>query len=296
MASSDFRITQRTLGTEVMANLQRSLGKLQQIQEQMSSGKVLNRPSDSPTAAVSSLAFRSQLKRSQQYQRNIQDGIGWLGMADNTLQSMVSSLQRVRTLAVNGTDGAMSSQDRGALAEEVDQLRAGLLTLANSSYQNRPLFGGNTTSTTAYDQNGVYQGDAGGVTRSIAPGVSLDVNVTGGATFGSGTTGLFGTLAQLSDDLRTNPGNLGNDLNAIDGHLTNVLGTLGDVGARYRRLETTNDALSTNVVGLQQSLSEVEDVDLPQVITQLQTQQMAYQAALAATSRVIQPSLVDFLK
>ncbi len=296
MAVSDFRITQRTLSSEVMSNLQRSLGKLQQIQEQMSSGKVLNRPSDSPTAAVSSLAFRSQLTRSQQYQRNISDGIGWLGIADSTLQSVVSSMQRVRQLAVNGTDGAMSSQDRSALAEEVDQLRAGLVTLANTTYQNRPLFGGNTTSATAYDANGVYQGDAGGVTRTIAPGVQLDVNVTGGAVFGSGASGLFGTLQQLSDDLRTNPANLQGDLTAIDGHMTTILSALGDVGARYRRLETTKNSLDTNVTGLQQSLSEVEDVDLPQVIMQLQTQQVAYQAALAATSKVIQPSLVDFLK
>ncbi|HZR14037.1 MAG TPA: flagellar hook-associated protein FlgL [Acidimicrobiia bacterium] len=296
MAVSDFRITQRTLSSEVMSNLQRSLGKLQQIQEQMSSGKVLNRPSDSPTAAVSSLAFRSQLTRSQQYQRNISDGIGWLGIADSTLQSVVSSMQRVRQLAVNGTDGAMSSQDRSALAEEVDQLRAGLVTLANTTYQNRPLFGGNTTSATAYDANGVYQGDSGGVTRTIAPGVQLDVNVTGGAVFGSGASGLFGTLQQLSDDLRTNPANLQGDLTAIDGHMTTILSALGDVGARYRRLETTKNSLDTNVTGLQQSLSEVEDVDLPQVIMQLQTQQVAYQAALAATSKVIQPSLVDFLK
>lgn len=296
MPSSDFRITQSTLGSEVMANLQRSLGKLQQIQEQMSSGKVLNRPSDSPTAAVSSLAFRSQLTRAQQYQRNLADGIGWLGIADNTLQSMVSSMQRVRQLAVNGTNGAMSAQDRGALADEVDQLRAGLLNLANTTYQNRPIFGGNTTNATAYDQNGVYQGDAGGVTRTIATGVQLAVNVTGGATFGSGASGLFGTLQQLSDDLRTNPSNLGNDLTTIDGHMTNVLSALGDVGARYRRLDTTKNVLDTNVVSLQQSLSEVEDVDLPQVIMQLQTQQVAYQAALAATSKVIQPSLVDFLK
>lgn len=296
MAVSDFRITQRTLSSEVMSNLQRSLGKLQQIQEQMSSGKVLNRPSDSPTAAVSSLAFRSQLTRSQQYQRNISDGIGWLGIADSTLQSVVSSMQRVRQLAVNGTDGAMSSQDRSALAEEVDQLRAGLVTLANTTYQNRPLFGGNTTSATAYDANGVYQGDSVGVTRTIAPGVQLDVNVTGGAVFGSGASGLFGTLQQLSDDLRTNPANLQGDLTAIDGHMTTILSALGDVGARYRRLETTKNSLDTNVTGLQQSLSEVEDVDLPQVIMQLQTQQVAYQAALAATSKVIQPSLVDFLK
>jgi flagellar hook-associated protein 3 FlgL len=75
-----------------------------------------------------------------------------------------------------------------------------------------------------------------------------------------------------------------------------VLGKLGDVGARERRLSTAKDNLSSDVINLQQSLSDVEDVDLPQTITQLQTQQMAYQAALAATSRIIQPSLVDFLK
>jgi flagellar hook-associated protein 3 FlgL len=296
MPSSDFRITQRTLGTEVQANLQRGLSKLQQIEEQMSSGKVLNRPSDSPTAAVSSLSYRSQLKRAQQYQRNLDDGTAWLGMADNTLQSMVTQLQRVRQLAVSGTNGAMGAQDRAAIADEVDQLRESLLALANTTYQGRTLFGGNSTSATAYDSTGVFQGDNGAVTRSIGPGVTLDVNVNGGATFGSGPTGLFGTLQQLSDDLRTNPSNLQNDLTAIDGHLNTTLSTLGDVGARYRRLQTTKDTLDTNVVGLQQSLSDVEDVDLPKVITDLQTQQMAYQAALAATSRVIQPSLVDFLK
>jgi flagellar hook-associated protein 3 FlgL len=296
MPSSDFRITQRTLGTEVQANLQRSLSKLQQISEQMSSGKVLNRPSDSPTAAVSSLAYRSQLKRSEQYQRNLGDGTAWLGMADNTLQSMVTQLQRVRQLAVSGSNGAMGSQDRAAIAEEVDQLRQSLLGLANTTYQGRSLFGGNSTSTTAYDASGVFQGDNGAVTRAIAPGVTLDVNVNGAATFGSGASGLFGTLAQLTDDLRTNPANLQNDLTAIDGHLDNTLSTLGNVGARYRRLQTTKDTLDTDVVGLQQRLSDVEDVDLPKVITELQTQQMAYQAALAATSRIIQPSLVDFLK
>lgn len=290
------RVTQGMMSSHSLAAMQTSLSRLARLQEQLSTGRVLNRPSDSPTAAVSSLAYRSQLKRSQQYQRNLDDGGAWLGMADNTLQSMVSQLQRVRQLAVSGSNGAMGAQDRGAIADEVDQLRQSLLGLANTTYQGRTLFGGNTTNATAYDSNGVFQGDTGAVTRSIAPGVTLDVNVNGAATFGSGATGLFGTLQQLSDDLRTNPANLQNDLTAIDGHLNTTLSTLGDVGARSRRLQTTKDTLDTNVVGLQQSLSDVEDVDLPKVITDLQTQQMAYQAALAATSRVIQPSLVDFLK
>jgi flagellar hook-associated protein 3 FlgL len=296
MPSSDFRITQRTLGAQVLSNLQTSLGKLQQIENQLSSGKVLSKPSDSPTAAVASLQYRAQLGTAQQYQRNIDDGTSWLGMADSTLQSAVTQLQRVRTLAVNGSDGAMGASDRGALADEVDQLRSSLLALSNTTFQNRPLFGGNTSAKTAYDTNGNYTGDNGTVSREIATGVYVDVNVNGAATFGSGPTGLFGTLSQLSDDLRTNPSNLGNDLNAIDGHLNTVLGKLGDVGARERRLTTAKDNLSSDVINLQQSLSDVEDVDLPQTITQLQTQQMAYQAALAATSRIIQPSLVDFLK
>ena len=50
------------------------------------------------------------------------------------------------------------------------------------------------------------------------------------------------------------------------------------------------------VIGLRNSLAEVESVDLPKTIVELQMQETAYQAALGATQRVVQPSLVDFLR
>ncbi len=78
--------------------------------------------------------------------------------------------------------------------------------------------------------------------------------------------------------------------------MRNVSDALGEIGARYNRVETMKNRANHQIVTLRSSLSEVEDIDLPATIMDLQLQETAYKAALSATARVIQPSLVDFLR
>ena len=88
----------------------------------------------------------------------------------------------------------------------------------------------------------------------------------------------------------------GPDLVALDAALSQVLTALGDVGARAARLETTRANVEAERLDLTARISENEDVDLPETIMRLQSQQVAYQAALGAASKVLQVSLVDFLR
>ena len=171
------------------------------------------------------------------------------------------------------------------------------MDVVNTKYLDRPIFAGNVATTQAYDQNGAFLGDTNAVTRNVGPGVTVQVNVTGPQAFGPPGADLFATLTNLANDLRTNPSAVNTtDLAAIDVAASRVRNALGEVGARSAQLASTKARSDDLLLNLRDSLSKIEDIDLPKAATDLQIQQVSYQAALAATARVIQPSLVDFLR
>ena len=83
--SSALRVTQRTVTNTLLSGLQANMARMQQLQEQLSSGRQLNRPSDSPVKTVEAMQFRATLRRTEQYVRNADDGLALLGAADTAL-------------------------------------------------------------------------------------------------------------------------------------------------------------------------------------------------------------------
>jgi flagellar hook-associated protein 3 FlgL len=295
--SSAFRITQRSIGTSSLAGLQASLARLQATQAKLSSGKTISRPSDSPTGTMSALKLRTDIDRYDQLDRNASDGLARLGTTDNALTDGLSTLREARNLVVQGTNASMSSTDRQALATQIDGLRQSLLAVANTKYLQQPLFAGTAGTTDAYDPNGVYQGNASTASRTIAPGVKVAVNVPGEEAFGPAGDDVFKLLGDIANDLRSNPANLSTtDLTKLDAGYVRMQNALSGVGSRYHQIEIMQARNQANQLDTKNQLSEVEDVDLPAATVDLQMQEVAYQAALGATARAIQPSLVDFLR
>lgn len=292
------RITQRTLNSAVLNNLQGNLARMQKLQEQMSSGRAIRRPSDSPADTVSALRYRADIRRSEQIQRNATDGLGWLGTADTSLTQMYDVIRRVRSLALQGVNAATSANDREALAAEVETLREHALTLANTTYLDRPVFAGAAATSLAFDPTtGAYQGDGAAVNRTIAPGASVQVNLDGRDIFGPDGANLFDVISSVADDLRNNVTDLApTDVAALDTASVRLGDALATVGARYAQVETMRNRTDANLVEQANGLAEVESIDLPKTIVDLQLQEVAYKAALAAGARVLQPSLVDFLR
>src|SRR5690242_7059642 len=169
------RVTQSTISAGTIASLQDAIGRVQDLQDKLSSGKQINRPSDDPGGTAQALNYRAQIKRTTQYGTNSHNGLDWLGTADTTMTNMHSQIQRARSLTLQAANASMSSDERTAIAQEIDTIRQAMIGMANTTYMDRPIFAGNmsnpTGNTVAYDDNGNYQGDSGQVMRNVGPGV-----------------------------------------------------------------------------------------------------------------------------
>jgi flagellar hook-associated protein 3 FlgL len=294
------RITPKTAQRLATTALDANLNRMSKLQEQLASGKLLNRASDSPTGVISAMQYRSEVRRNEQFERNANDGLNWLGMADETLTGMLDQAGRVRELMVRGMNASMGPTERANIAAEVETIADTLVGFANTKYLDRPIFGGNSDVDFAYAPDGTFAGSGGdAIERRVGPDMKVRVNVTGPEVFGPDGTGTQGNLFQLvrkiADDLR-NGGGLDADLGALDDRVVNLQSELGTVGARYHQVDGMRDRAEQAQITVKNGLAEVESTDLPKTIVDLQLQEIAYQSALSATARVIQPSLLDFLR
>ena len=292
------RVTEGSIHTRVLNNLQRNIARGEKIQQQLSSGKQINRPSDSPTGTVTSMQLRGESRANQQYARNADDGLGWLSTLQDTLSSTSTLVNRARDLTVQGlSTGTNDASSNEALATEIDQIRSSLIGYANTKYLDRPVFGGTTAGDVAYDATGAYLGDNGQTTRTVGGGTKVRVDANGPEAFGTGPTQLFAVLGDIADSIRSGDSSaLTDNLKKLDSASDLMKSTLSEVGARYNRVEQMKQSAQDRLLSVTSQLSDVEDVDLPKTIMEMQLQQTSYQAALAASAKVIQPSLIDFLR
>ena len=296
MPSSDFRVPNQMLINNSLSALQQSFLKLTDLQDQASSLKRLRKPSDGPADVVSAMQLHAGIDRNDQYTRNLSDAQGWLGNADNALTTTVTQLQRVNDLVVQASNVSTDANARQGIAAEIDSIRKTLIGVANTQYAGRPIFAGTASGGAAYDSSGQYGGVSSAVERNIAPGQRVQVNVNGDTVFGPPGNDLFTTLSQISQAVANNPGQLNTLQATLSTQTTQVQSQLAQVGSRFLRVQTMQSQNTSNGLTMKQNLSSIEDADVAQVMVQLQAQQVAYQAALSATARAIQPSLTDFLK
>ncbi|GIG22606.1 flagellar hook-associated protein FlgL [Cellulomonas chitinilytica] len=299
------RITHQTIQRQTLANLQGNLTRMASMQAQMSSGKKINVPSDDPAGASDMLRLRGDQKALTQYSRNASDGDSWLTTVDSALTSSLSALRRARDLTVQGGDGALGSASRDALASELDGVRDIIMDQANSSYVGRSVFSGTSDAGKAFDVT--Y--DAAGaptyawtgtptsapVERQIGQSMKVRVDVDGSKVFGDGATSVFALLDKVSDALRT-----GADptqyLDDIDDRMESMLTEVSAVGARQNQIAAAKTTITGQQLTTKTQLSGIEDIDLAETILNLQMQEVAYQGALGAAAKVLQPSLMDFLR
>jgi flagellar hook-associated protein 3 FlgL len=241
---------------------------------------------------------RAEQAATAQQARNITDAKSWLEQTDSALQEMLDTARRVRDLTVQGSStGAQSDVSAQAIATEVKSLREGLLSLANRTIGGRPLFGGVTPGTKAYDAAGAYVGQAGPpVTRRVSDTEVVRVDTTGPEAFGPAGADLFAIVDKIATDVVSNPTNLAGHLTDLDSVMKGMLTAVADVGSRAARVEREEQVNADRSLTLSSQLAETENIDLPNTIMRLQMQQVGYEAALSATAKALQPTLLDYLR
>jgi flagellar hook-associated protein 3 FlgL len=299
------RITQRAVTLTSLQGLNTNLAALSKMQQQLTSGKTISQPSDDPTGTNTSMLARQGIAGVTQQARNISDGTTFLDATDSALQDMLKQVQRVRDLTVQALNtGAQDTQSNQAIATEVTGVRESLIGQANQVVQGRPLFGGATSGSKAYDDTGAYVGVGGAngipvkpLTRRVSDVETIRVDITGPEALGNPASGkdLFSVVSHVAAHVG-DPTALTSDLADLDKVIDGMKTALADVGTRQARMETAADVNSTQQLTLQTQLQDTENVDLPKTIMNMQMQQVGYQAALSVTAQSLQKTLVDFLR
>jgi flagellar hook-associated protein 3 FlgL len=302
------RITNLMLSNNMLNNISKNLVRMDKYQNQLATGKKIDKPSDDPVVAARALKLRTDVGEIKQFKENANDASSWLEITDDALAKMDEVMQRTRQLAVQAANGTNTPGETQKIAAEMKELKEQLIQLSNSTYAGRYLFSGFQTDKPLIDTaTGNFNIDVlntENIKYEIGVGDSMDINVLGGDLFnlgGTATTGTKGLMIQnfeslLSDLAAGNSPGISASLAKIDDNMNNLARVRADIGARHNRLTLTSNRLDSDIVNFTKLMSQNEDVDMSETIMNLQNEENVYRASLSGGARVIQPSLVDFIK
>ncbi|MBW2099633.1 MAG: flagellar hook-associated protein FlgL [Deltaproteobacteria bacterium] len=293
-------MTNKLMADNVTSNLFKKTEQLFKSQNMLSSGKRINKPSDDPVGIGQVLDYRNTISSIDQYTRNISHGESQLNLTDSTLGDVENSILRAKDLALSQATATASQESRKITAEEVKTIYDQVLQLANTKLGNNYIFAGHKTDTAPFSRDGnydaTYNGHSGDIKIIIGENLDISINANGDDVFSSGVK-IFDVLMDLKNGLENNDtAAISAQIELFDNALDQVLTARAETGSKLNRLETTKNYWADFKVNVEQMLSDTENADIIKVITDLQSQENAYQASLSSAARIIQPSLMDFLR
>jgi len=296
------RVTQSMLNSQMLRNINTNMNRMQTLQDQLSTGRKINKPSDDPVGISFSMRYRSELNVNEQYESNVSASQSWMDYTDTMLDQAGKVLHRVRELAVSGANGTNSEESLKAMQIEVDQMYGQMVNIGNSQFNGKYVFNGQMTDQKPFPDEADAMNavtDTRDIQFEIGLGVRMAVNKTAEQVFG--VSGMANNAFQVLKDLSTalasgDQSGMQKALGLIDERLDEFLGVRADVGAKSNRIQLAAERLQDIDVNVTSLLSKTEDADIAKVITNIKMDENVYQASLSAGSRLIQPSLVDFLR
>lgn len=295
------RVADTQIYGTLLGNLQRSRLQIMNAQEQISSQKRVQRPSDDPMAFGEIVLDKTALSQSQQWIRNIEFGQARIDAADKAVSQAQELVTRIRELTIQGASDTTSAQGRGAIAQEVRQLHRQLIQVANTEVAGQSIFAGTETDVRPYSittgDTVVYAGNSETQSVAVSENQTVQIPIPGNTVFSGATTNIFNTVRDLLTALEGNDRSgvetqLGN-LDLATAQLSDAEGTIGGLG---NRLQVTKDSLDAATVTISRAISENQDADLATAITQLRLQEVAVQASSEAFTRIFDQTLLNYLK
>lgn len=299
------RVTQGLLTARSLSNLAAQTRRILRLQEQLSTGLRVTRPSDDPIDARRAVNTRALISENEQFLSNISDVSPFLSETTSTLQRVVDLIQRARQLTIQGANGTNAQSQLDSIALEMNELIEAAVDAGNHQTAGRFIFGGTRTLAEVYSVTRVggdiatvtFNGNTEDIAVAVSQRAKVSINESGSRAF-DGAVNLFDTLITIRDDLLAgNQADLQTaQLANLDIALEQVLLSQARIGSVENRLEQVSAGTEDFVIQLRKLLSDKVDVDFAEAIIDFNAQTNAFQAALNATARILQPSLLDFLR
>lgn len=309
------RVTDSLMSQSFLRNLSTNTKNLQKYQEQLSSLKEVNRPSDDPLRVSKILDLNNTIVQNDQYKTTINDAVQWTNVQDSALSSVTKSLQRIKTLIQSSATDTMSHSDRQANKDEIASEIHGVVDALNTNFGGRYVFAGMDTTKAPFkvetDDAGEITGISyhdgkddsdvsGNLSREIAPGVSIELNTDGRVFMNEQGTDSPDNLGSFFKDVMQaldadDTEKLSGLLDRADQAIENVVSSRAKTGAVFNRLEATLERNDSEKLNLKSMLSENQDIDLAEKYMQFTMEKTAYQASLAMGTQILQTNILDYL-
>lgn len=325
------RITNSMMLNSMMRNMGKNLSRMSKTEENLATGKKFLRPSDDPIGVSRSLRLNTEVANMEQFKRNAEDALSWMDTTEMAINNIVDVLQRARELTLSANNGSNSDDERKAIATEITQLKEQLINIGNTNYAGSYIFSGFKTNKPPIGADGKYslQENTTDPSQTLSASEIIEFNVGVGDRMGINFTvqKIFGVITptstiddpinasssvstnsasqmievfnQLIDDLQAPGGDtagISSGIARLDIQLDNANAARAEIGVKTNRLDLTINRINDNTINLKDLLSKNEDADIAEVIMNLKMQENVYKASLSGGARIIQPTLMDFLR
>jgi len=296
-------------------NLQTNIRRLAKTELQYNTGKRIHKPSDDPVGITRSLKLTADISELHQFKKNVQDALSWVENTEDTVIGYTEVLKRLRDLTEQAANGVLTDEETKKIKSEVAELKQQIISQGNTAYSGNYIFSGKNTDTKLFDENGNYTSGLNAAESSVADkhiikfqigvGETININTLGTSLFEIGTTapgggaqaGIIADIEEIEGLLDSgDTAALTNKLGTIDQYIDKALSIRGDIGARVNRLELIVNRIEDDVINLRALKSKIEDIDQAETAIQLMNEENVYRASLQVGARIIQPSLLDFLR
>ncbi len=308
------RITHGVMVNNFLSDMDNNLNTLNKLQRQANTGKVFSKPSDDPFRVSRTMQMYAQINGNKQYNRNIKDVINWMDTTDTALNQITKCLQRVEELIVSAGNATYGTEEFLAIKEEINERVAEYGQILNTTFDGKYVFGGkdamskpiNITSSPGGDNSIAINGNKTLINQTLEIEISMGVrveytvNAVDVLEFSDGGTpkDVKGIFDNILDNL--NNGNksdlLEKNLGDVQKTLNNVLAVRAKVGTMQNRMESAKKLNEAENFNLTEILSSNEDVDVVEKAMEIGAAQTVYMASLQTSSKVLQPTILDFLR
>lgn len=295
------RVTPSITADNALRNLQKGRTLLARTQEQIASGSVINRPSDDPITTRQLLEMENKLEKGEQYLSNINKGNIWLNMTETALTGMADVISRARKVAANIGNGSTDQTVRDNAVAQLSELKKQLIDLGNTQLGDQYLFAGFKTDTPPFTTaDNTYHGTSDDIAVEIDQNSQLAINLTGDSLLkGTGSFGSVDVLSTLDDLITAIGANNATDIKTaaaeLDGASSQITNARSAVAGKMLRMESAETMITSNQATLKGIIADTQGVDYVEAAVTLNMQQTAFEAALSATSKITQLSLLDYL-
>ncbi|MFW6327878.1 MAG: flagellin [Bacteroidota bacterium] len=292
------RITEGMISRNLLTNINSSREKMAVYQNQTATGKKLEKVSDDPVDYTKVESFRNAISNNSQYLEGINLAKGWIDVSMTGLDQINEGLMTAKEIAIRAADISNNGDNWETFRDQINDIIEDTVSLSNSTFMGKAVFAGTKSKTDKafiYNDNSItYTGNDKKINREIADNYYVDINTTGQELI---ETEAFDNLINFKNALDNGDTDaITKAIDLLDDSSAEIGKRSAAIGSAKIQIVNTENRLNTANVNLKSYLSNLEDADMAEAITNYKNEETAYQAALHSTSNAINLNILNFLR